>query len=57
MEISKNFDFKSAEAKWYAHWLANKYFEDFLRVGRNQISLLQYLSFHFFNIIIYNISA
>ena len=27
MEISKNFDFKSAEAKWYAHWLANKYFE------------------------------
>ena len=27
MEISKNFDFKSAEAKWYAHWLENKYFE------------------------------
>jgi valyl-tRNA synthetase len=27
MEISKNFDFKSAEAKWYAHWLKNKYFE------------------------------
>ena len=27
MEISKNFDFKSAENKWYNHWLANKYFE------------------------------
>ena len=27
MEVSKNFDFKSAEAKWYAHWLENKYFE------------------------------
>ncbi len=27
MEISKNFDFTSAEAKWYSHWLENKYFE------------------------------
>ena len=27
MEMSKNFDFKSAEAKWYKHWLDNKYFE------------------------------
>ena len=27
MEMSKNFDFKSAEAKWYAHWLEKKYFE------------------------------
>ncbi|MEY2586634.1 MAG: hypothetical protein RLY11_483 [Bacteroidota bacterium] len=27
MEMSKNFDFKSAEAKWYKHWLDKKYFE------------------------------
>ena len=27
MEMSKNFDFKSAEAKWYHHWLDKKYFE------------------------------
>jgi valyl-tRNA synthetase len=27
MEISKNFDFKSAENKWYTHWLDQKYFE------------------------------
>lgn len=27
MEISKNFDFKKAEQKWYTHWLGYKYFE------------------------------
>ncbi|MEY3687798.1 MAG: hypothetical protein RIR84_639, partial [Bacteroidota bacterium] len=27
MEMSKNFDFKSAEAKWYHHWLDKKYFQ------------------------------
>ncbi len=27
MEMSKNFDFKAAEAKWYQHWLEKKYFE------------------------------
>ncbi len=27
MEISKNFDFTAAEAKWYSHWLESKYFE------------------------------
>ena len=27
MEISKNFDFKAAENKWYTHWLNQKYFE------------------------------
>ncbi|MEY3348361.1 MAG: hypothetical protein RLY46_400 [Bacteroidota bacterium] len=27
MEMSKNFDFKTAEAKWYHHWLDKKYFE------------------------------
>jgi valyl-tRNA synthetase len=27
MEVSKNFDFTAAEAKWYSHWLQNKYFE------------------------------
>ncbi len=27
MEISKNFDFISAEQKWYGHWLDKKYFE------------------------------
>ena len=27
MEISKTFDFTSAEQKWYQHWLDNKYFE------------------------------
>jgi valyl-tRNA synthetase len=27
MEISKNFDFASAEVKWYGHWLEKKYFE------------------------------
>ena len=27
MEISKTFDFKSAEQKWYQHWLDHKYFE------------------------------
>lgn len=27
MEISKNFDFKAAENKWYSHWLDQKYFE------------------------------
>ncbi len=27
MEISKNFDFKTAENKWYNHWLDKKYFE------------------------------
>ncbi len=27
MEISKNFDFKAAENKWYTHWLDQKYFE------------------------------
>jgi valyl-tRNA synthetase len=27
MEISKTFDFKSSEQKWYQHWLDHKYFE------------------------------
>ena len=27
MEISKTFDFRSAEQKWYQHWLDQKYFE------------------------------
>lgn len=27
MEISKTFDFRTAEQKWYQHWLDNKYFE------------------------------
>lgn len=27
MEISKTFDFRSAEQKWYQHWLDLKYFE------------------------------
>lgn len=27
MEITKNFNHKEAEAKWYAHWLAEKYFK------------------------------
>jgi len=27
MEMSKNFDFKTAEEKWYKHWLDKKYFE------------------------------
>jgi valyl-tRNA synthetase len=27
MEISKTFDFTSAEQKWYQHWLDQKYFE------------------------------
>lgn len=27
MELSKNFDFKKAEQKWYQHWLDKKYFE------------------------------
>lgn len=27
MDISKNFDFNTAENKWYAHWLEKKYFE------------------------------
>ena len=27
MDISKNFDFKQAELKWYSHWLEKKYFE------------------------------
>ena len=27
MEVSKTFDFRSAEQKWYQHWLDNKYFE------------------------------
>ena len=27
MDISKNFDFKIAETKWYNHWIENKYFE------------------------------
>ena len=26
MEVTKNFDHNSAERKWYAHWLENKYF-------------------------------
>ncbi|TBR19363.1 MAG: valine--tRNA ligase [Chitinophagaceae bacterium] len=26
MELSKNFEFKSAEQKWYKHWLDKKYF-------------------------------
>src|SRR6201986_3789539 len=26
MELSKNFDFNSAEKKWYRHWLDKKYF-------------------------------
>ena len=26
MEAGKNFDHKTAEAKWYAHWLEKKYF-------------------------------
>lgn len=26
MELSKNFDFRSAEKKWYQHWLDKKYF-------------------------------
>jgi hypothetical protein len=26
MEISKTFDFKSAEQKWYQHWLDQKYY-------------------------------
>jgi valyl-tRNA synthetase len=26
MELSKNFDFNSAEKKWYQHWLDKKYF-------------------------------
>ena len=27
MDISKTFDFRSAEQKWYQHWLNQKYFE------------------------------
>ncbi|HVX28226.1 MAG TPA: valine--tRNA ligase, partial [Parafilimonas sp.] len=27
MEITKNFNHKEAETKWYAHWLAKKYFK------------------------------
>ncbi len=27
MEMSKNFDFKTSEEKWYKHWLDKKYFE------------------------------
>ncbi|MER3497983.1 MAG: valine--tRNA ligase [Chitinophagaceae bacterium] len=27
MELSKNFDHRSAEEKWYRHWLEKKYFE------------------------------
>ena len=26
MELTKNFDHKSAERKWYDHWLEKKYF-------------------------------
>ena len=26
MELTKNFDHKSAERKWYEHWLEKKYF-------------------------------
>jgi valyl-tRNA synthetase len=26
MELSKNFDPKAAEDKWYKHWLDKKYF-------------------------------
>ena len=26
MDISKTFDFRSAEQKWYQHWLNQKYF-------------------------------